>query len=56
MHSAIYDHGDRTLAKGDQWGSGVVPKVDLSQPYYVLYNLGDFDSMIERCRPPVAGR
>ena len=53
MCSAIYDQGGRPLAKGEKWGSVVVTEVDLSQPYYGPYNLGDFHSMIMRHRPPV---
>ncbi|MBE2287247.1 MAG: carbon-nitrogen hydrolase family protein [Prosthecobacter sp.] len=53
MYSAIYDQGGRPLAKGEQWGTVVVTEVDLNQPYYGPYNLGDFHSMIARHRPPV---
>lgn len=55
MHSAIYDQGGRPLARGETWDTVVVTEVDLSQPYYGPYNLGDFHSMIERHRPPVVG-
>jgi len=53
MYSAIYDQGGRPLAKGEKWGTVVVTEVDLNQPYYGPYNLGDFHSMIARHRPPV---
>lgn len=56
MHSAVYDQGGRPLARGEKWGTVAIAEVDLAQPYYGPYNLGDFHSMIERHRPPVAGK
>lgn len=53
MYSAIYDQGGRPIIRGEKWGTVVVTEVDLSQPYYGPYNLGDFRSMVARHRPPV---
>jgi predicted amidohydrolase len=53
MYSAIYDQGGRPLTRGEKWGTVAITEVDLSQPYYGPYNLGDFHSMIARHRPPV---
>lgn len=56
MYSAVYDQGGRPLVRGEKWGTVAIAEVDLDQPYYGPYNLGDFHSMIERHRPPVAGK
>lgn len=55
MLSAVFDPGGRPVATSSQWGTVAVAEVDLSQPYYGPYNLGDFRSMVPRHRPPVAG-
>ncbi len=55
MLSAIYDQGGKPVAKAEKWSTIALAEVDLSQPYYGPYNLGDFHSMIERHRPPLVG-
>jgi predicted amidohydrolase len=55
MISAIFDHGGTPIAKAAHWDSVAVAEVTLNQPYLGPYNLGDFRSMVERHRPPVAG-
>lgn len=54
MLSAVYDHAGKAIAKCDNWGSVAVAEVDLSQTYFWRNNLGDFHSMVQRHRPPVA--
>ncbi|MEQ1748782.1 MAG: carbon-nitrogen hydrolase family protein [Prosthecobacter sp.] len=55
MISAVYDHAGQPIATTAKWGTVAVAEVTLNQPYYGPYNLGDFRSMVERHRPPVAG-
>lgn len=55
MLSAIYDQGGKPIAQAEKWSTIALAEVDLSQPYYGPYNLGDFRSMIERHRPLVQG-
>lgn len=55
MISAVYDHAGQPIATTAKWGTVAVAEVTLNQPFYGPYNLGDFRSMVERHRPPVAG-
>jgi len=55
MISAIFDPGGKAIAQAAEWDTVAVAEVTLNQPYLGPYNLGDFQAMIPRHRPPVAG-
>ncbi len=55
MISAVFDHGGTPIAQATKWDSVAVAEVTMNHPYIGPYNLGDFRSMVERHRPPVAG-